>query len=522
MQAIRSIVSMNSYRIPPRVKLVLSRLGSLVLLFQRTPVVQFLFPEANMLGGAAMANSFALAVTTVAGLGAFDSVAGATTIEQNAPINSSTLKDVPAAVGSHLNFVFECFNPPSDPEGWTTTALPANLALTNTYPPNPSTDYSNSITGIPTTPGKYPVTITVWRYATLSGSDKKSQLFNIYVLGFATQPAATTTISSGGSTTLNCAYEATGKPAAATLTYQWYQGPSGTTTTPVGTNSASFTTPTLTSSTNYWVKITSTLSAYPVAVHSNTAVVNVTVPTTVSVAVAPASAAEDGATNLDYTFTRTGATTAALSTNFSVSGTATSDDYAQTGSATFAIGSPTATVTINPTLDTTVEPAETVVLTVIAGAGYTASGTPATGTIANDDTAYSSWASVLPAGQNGASQAPKNDGVTNLMKFACNLDPAKPDVRMLTVGGNGTAGLPGKAMVGGKLRMEFLRRKASTNPGLTYMPQFSSGVGSWTDFAGAESVSELSPVNATWERVVVDDTVTDSKRFGRLKVVKTP
>jgi len=36
--------------------------------------------------------------------------------------------------------------------------------------------------------------------------------------------------------------------------YQWYQGSSGTTTTPVGGNSSSYTTPVLTFSQNYWVR----------------------------------------------------------------------------------------------------------------------------------------------------------------------------------------------------------------------------------------------------------------------------
>ena len=42
----------------------------------------------------------------------------------------------------------------------------------------------------------------------------------------------------------------------------------------------------------------------------------------VSVAVSPSSVAEDGATNLTYTFTRTGSTTNPLTVNFSVGGSA--------------------------------------------------------------------------------------------------------------------------------------------------------------------------------------------------------
>src|SRR4029079_4189922 len=69
--------------------------------------------------------------------------------------------------------------------------------------------------------------------------------------------------------------------------------------------------------------------------------------TDVSVAVSPASVAEDGATNLVYTFTRAGVTSSALTVNFSVGGTASfgvsPNDYTQTGATSFT--PPTGTVT---------------------------------------------------------------------------------------------------------------------------------------------------------------------------------
>jgi uncharacterized repeat protein (TIGR02543 family) len=135
---------------------------------------------------------------------------------------------------------------------------------------------------------------------------------------------------------------------------------------------------------------------------------------------------------------------------------------------------------------------------------------------------FADWASVLPANQRGADQIPQNDGVTNLMKYACNLNPLAPDVSKLTVGGSGeTKGLPVQSVAGGKIRMEFLRRKAATNPGVTYSMQFSSGLGdvSWSTV----NVSTTPPgtsVNAEWERVTVDDAGGGATRFGRLKVTK--
>ena len=111
----------------------------------------------------------------------------------------------------------------------------------------------------------------------------------------------------------------------------------------------------------------------------------------ISLAVSPTSVAEDGATNLVYTFTRTGPTASALTINYGIGGTADSSDYtgATPGSSktiTFAAGSSIATLTIDPTADSVVESDETVALTLATGTGYTVGTTPAvTGTITNDD-----------------------------------------------------------------------------------------------------------------------------------------
>ena len=66
--------------------------------------------------------------------------------------------------------------------------------------------------------------------------------------------------------------------------------------------------------------------------------------TDVTLSVSPASASEDGAANLVYTFTRAGVTTNSLTVNFSVSGGATfSTDYTQLGATTFTGNSGTVT-----------------------------------------------------------------------------------------------------------------------------------------------------------------------------------
>ncbi|HLF84050.1 MAG TPA: C25 family cysteine peptidase [Blastocatellia bacterium] len=171
---------------------------------------------------------------------------------------------------------------------------------------------------------------------------------------------------------------------------------------------------------------------------------------TVTVAVSPASAAEDGANNLVYTFTRNGDITGALTANFSVGGTAnSSNDYAQTGAAsftpptgtvTFNAGSSTAIVTIDPTVDTTDEPDEAVVLTVTAGTGYTV-GSPssATGTITDDD----------PMPTISINNVTQNEGDSSSAFFAFTVTLSNPSQGTITVDYSTVNGTTNPATGGG-------------------------------------------------------------------------
>ena len=140
----------------------------------------------------------------------------------------------------------------------------------------------------------------------------------------------------------------------------------------------------------------------------------------ITLALASTSVAEDGTANLVYTFTRSGSTSAALSVNYSVGGTATlGSDYSgistagTTKAVTFAAGSATASVTVDPTADTTVETNETVALTLAAGSGYTIGTAGAvTGAITNDDVATAPLPSIT-LGLASASVA--EDGTANLV-----------------------------------------------------------------------------------------------------------
>ncbi|MBA4451481.1 endo-1,3-1,4-beta-glycanase ExsH, partial [Cylindrospermopsis raciborskii CS-506_D] len=95
--------------------------------------------------------------------------------------------------------------------------------------------------------------------------------------------------------------------------------------------------------------------------------------TQVTLAVSPTTVTEDGTNNLVYTFTRDVFISNALTVNYTIGGTANNgSDYVSIGtSVTFAAGSSTATVAVDPTADTTVESDETVILTLASGTGYT-------------------------------------------------------------------------------------------------------------------------------------------------------
>jgi hypothetical protein len=80
-----------------------------------------------------------------------------------------------------------------------------------------------------------------------------------------TQPA-NRVVDAGQTATLSVVAQGAG-----TLSYQWYEGVSGDTTTPVGTNSADFTTPALSANTSYWVRVSGDFGS----VDSNTTTVTI-------------------------------------------------------------------------------------------------------------------------------------------------------------------------------------------------------------------------------------------------------
>jgi len=133
---------------------------------------------------------------------------------------------------------------------------------------------------------------------------------------------------------------------------------------------------------------------------------------------------------------------------------------------------------------------------------------------------YAAWVnSFALTGTNGAPSAdPDHDGVINSAEFAYNMNPRVRDATPVTA--TGTRGLPAAyylADSGGVLEVEFLRRKDFAAAGLTYTPEFAADLpGSWADGLSPT----VTPINTTWERVRVRDSVPGptSQRFGRVLV----
>ncbi len=139
---------------------------------------------------------------------------------------------------------------------------------------------------------------------------------------------------------------------------------------------------------------------------------------------------------------------------------------------------------------------------------------------------YQTWAAAagLTGGAADPQAAPYGEGVSNLMKYAFNLNGGAEDNRVL-VGGTGTSGLPLISSATSSsspaiqvLRMEYVRRIAS---GLTYTPMISSTLvnASWSPLTTPPTIE---PIDSTWERVIYEvhhNRTTQGRRlFGRVRV----
>jgi len=142
---------------------------------------------------------------------------------------------------------------------------------------------------------------------------------------------------------------------------------------------------------------------------------------------------------------------------------------------------------------------------------------------------FASWAASN--GLQGTDMTPQanpaGDDISNLLKFAFNLDPAESYVGVTQTlvpklddssplpGGN--AGLPYIAVGDdGRMVVQFIRRRNAENI-VNYEVQFSSDLN--TGWQKAADAGQVETLDATWERVTVRDTANSpNRRFGRVKV----
>jgi hypothetical protein len=256
-----------------------SKFGSLLLLFQRSPLIQTLFPEARLLGGAGTGQVTKWTVATIAGLGAYDSVAGATEISQVSPQQGAA--EVPAWTGGFLNFVCQVTGlPGNDPESWSVDGLPPGLTDSST--PTPSV---HVIRGTPTAVGQTTVTVTAWEEPNQTGRSFTRDFLIVVEPGIIVTHPASVTVPSGGSTTLSVVAD----PGGGTASYRWFRGtpPNGTQISGEAGSQSTFTTPGLTVATNYWVRVTQggvTQNSNAATVSINTSPVITTQPASTSIA----------------------------------------------------------------------------------------------------------------------------------------------------------------------------------------------------------------------------------------------
>ncbi|MES2657127.1 MAG: choice-of-anchor tandem repeat GloVer-containing protein [Verrucomicrobiota bacterium] len=140
-------------------------------------------------------------------------------------------------------------------------------------------------------------------------------------------------------------------------------------------------------------------------------------------------------------------------------------------------------------------------------------------TITRTSLSYANWASGANLNGDDASSTamPYHDGISNLIKYAFNMNGNGPDVGVLAA--DGVSGLPristdpsGAQRI---LQIEYVRRIGSD---LIYTPQISTDLSTFTALIGIQTVT---PIDTQWERVSVDQVVAPGEGhvFGRVQVI---
>jgi formylglycine-generating enzyme required for sulfatase activity len=167
------------------------------------------------------------------------------------------------------------------------------------------------------------------------------------------------------------------------------------------------------------------------------------------------------------------------------------------------------------------ETPETYWVRVSRGYGAWADSDAATVSLLPEIPTFAEWTGEggLVGADAAAEATPHGDGVSNLLKYAFNLNPAAADSRTLSAGGSETSGLPAKSVTvdGGSIAItiEYLRRRDS---GLIYTPVVSSDLVNWAPIFAPETVTLI---DDEWERVTVThpvDATAVTRLFGAVEV----
>jgi hypothetical protein len=486
------LISMKHFCHSVRSRILTSKLGSLVLLFQRSPLVQMLFPEAKLLGGAGLGEVTKWTVATVAGLGAYDTVTGATEIQQVYPEAGEQI--VPAFTGVPLNFIFQVVNTPSnDKVSWSVSGLPPGLDHQDL-----STPSTHLINGTPTEEGSTTVTVTAWEMQNQMGASFPQEFLIEVGPPIITSQPASVAVASGTKATLSVV----GDPNGGTLTYRWYKGVSGNEIDPIPNAAgagASYTTPQNQTGSNtpapFWVKVTKN----GVSQNSNTATVTIAT-------AAPAITSPPASTTIPS------GSTATLTVG--VSGSSPSIQWFRGASpvTTNPVAGATSTTFTTPPLTTTTS----YWARATNGLG-TANSSAATVTIGVADP-FEEWrSSQFNSAQlanpqiSGATADPDADAIANQDEYVFGTSPLTRELSPLTFstnGGNVSLGFTARQATGpgygGKTRHYSLEARSDLGPG------------TWTPVAGfADIVGGNQPV-------AYSTPTTPPRAFYTLRVWLTP
>jgi hypothetical protein len=185
------------------------------------------------------------------------------------------------------------------------------------------------------------------------------------------------------------------------------------------------------------------------------------------------------------------------------------------GTATFAAGSPTATIPVQALSDSAIEPAETVTITVQPGAGYSV-GTVNSATVRVLDRPMNEWrqahftaAELLDPNISGDAADPDADDLSNSEEYALLHDPRAPDEDLAET-----------TWVNGRLTMTFRRAKAPTD--VAVIAEGSTDLITWATTGIVEEVSRIDEGKTEKITVRLASQPPGTRGFLRVRITPTP